>query len=271
MANSLSVHKAGTPLRWRVLIDGEEAGDLRVIVRPDARCFASFESCRSGVEQALLAAVDEEIGVVLHVNVAENDETALRLFEQLGFVIDRRESSYAVPTDPATTGLEIAAIPGIALVQADRVDERRLRELDDALRQDVPGTGGWRWDEAAFREETFDPAYFDPTMYLVAVELGRGEYVGIARVWNNPRAPRLGLIAVLPAHRQRGLARALLANVFAVLHSRGLYDVSAEVDDANIASTALLTSLGARRTGGTVELRRAAPGAQMARHASARG
>lgn len=191
------MQRVGPALRWRALIDGEEAGDLKVIVRPDARCFASFERCRSGVEQALLAAVDDEFRVVLHVNVDENDETALRLYRQLGFVVHRRESIYAVPTDPATTCLEVEAIPGISLVPADRVDERSLRELDEALRQDVPGTDGWRWDEAAFREETFDPNYFDPTTYLVAVERGRGDYVGLARVWNNPGAPRLGLIAVL--------------------------------------------------------------------------
>lgn len=178
---------------------------------------------------------------------------------------------YAVPTDPATTGLEIVAVPGIDLVSANRVDERRLRELDEVLRQDVPGTDGWRWDEAAFRDETFDATYFDPTTYLVAVERGRGEYVGLARVWNNPGAPRLGLIAVLPAYRGRGLARALLARVFLVLHERGVPEVRAEVDDINLASMSLFTPLRARRIGGTVELRRDAPGAPTAAHASTRG
>jgi len=215
--------------------------------------------------------VDGELGVVLRVNVDENEKTALRLYRQLGFVVHRRESVYAIPTDHATTSLEVAAVPGIDLVPADQVNERGLRELDDALRQDVPGTDGWRWEEAAFRQETFDPNYFDPATYLVAVERGGGDYIGLARVWNNPGAPRLGLIAVLPAHRRRGLARALLAHVFAVLHERGVDEVSAEVDDTNLASTALLASIGARRKGGTVELRRDAPRAPMAAHTSTRG
>jgi ribosomal protein S18 acetylase RimI-like enzyme len=72
-------------------------------------------------------------------------------------------------------------------------------------------------------------------------------------VWNNPSGPRLGLIGVLRAHRRRGLARALLAHVFAVLHERDEATVTAEVDDGNGASTTLIRSLGARRTGGTVE------------------
>ena len=139
------------------------------------------------------------------------------------------------------------------------------------MRQDVPGTDGWRWDAAAFRDETFDPAYFDPATYLVAVEEVGGGYVGLARVWDNPGAPRLGLVAVLPAYRRRGLARSLLAHVFAVLHERGVPEVSAEIDDTNLASSALLTSLGARRTGGNVELRRDVPGRRAARRATAVG
>jgi ribosomal protein S18 acetylase RimI-like enzyme len=74
------------------------------------------------------------------------------------------------------------------------------------------------------------------------------------RVWNNPGTLRLGLIAVLPSYRRRGLARSLLARAFGVLDHRGQAEVSAEVDDANIASTTLLTGLGARRTGGSLEL-----------------
>jgi ribosomal protein S18 acetylase RimI-like enzyme len=86
------------------------------------------------------------------------------------------------------------------------------------------------------------------------VEDRSGEYVGLARVWINPNLPRLGLIAVLAPYRRRNLARALLASVLAVLHRRGATEVSAEVDDGNVASRTLLEGLGARRTGGTIAL-----------------
>ena len=265
------MRRLGQLLEWRAVIEGQDAGGLKLFVRPDARHFASFDSCQPGVEQASLAAMDEQVGCVLYVNVDENDKPALQLYQRLGFVVHRRESVYAVPTDPGATGLETEEVPGISLVTANHVDEQRLRVLDDALRQDVPGTDGWRWDEAAFHDETFDPAYFDPATYLVAVEKPGGDYVGLARVWNNPGAPRLGLIAVVPTYRRRGLARALLGHVFAVLHERGIGEVTAEVDDTNLASAALLTALGARRSGGIIELRRDAPGGPMAKNATARG
>jgi ribosomal protein S18 acetylase RimI-like enzyme len=53
----------------------------------------------------------------------------------------------------------------------------------------------------------------------------------------------------------------LLARVFRVLHERGGAQVTAEVDDTNVASLSLLTRLGARRTGGSVELVKRAPAA----------
>ena len=56
--------------------------------------------------------------------------------------------------------------------------------------------------------------------------------------------------------RRRGLAVALLTKVFGVLAARGHPDVVCEVDDTNTASKALVTGLGARRVGGTVELTR---------------
>jgi hypothetical protein len=39
-----------------------------------------------------------------------------------------------------------------------------------------------------------------------------------------------------------------------VLRDRGETEVTAEIDDANVASISLFTALGARRTGGSVEL-----------------
>jgi ribosomal protein S18 acetylase RimI-like enzyme len=111
-----------------------------------------------------------------------------------------------------------------------------------------------------FRRETFCPE-FDPATYLVAVGQDSGEYAGLARVWMNPGRPRLGLIAVRPAYRRRGLARALLGQALGVLSELGLAEVTAEVDATNAASRTLMNSLGARWSGGCAELiRRAAPG-----------
>lgn len=226
---------------------------IRTMIRPDGRCFVSFDSGGATVQEQQLAAVAAELERDLYVSVDDQDDR--RWYEQLGFAVHRRESHYLLPTDPQITGLRDIEPPrGIVLVGADRVDANRLRLLDDALRQDVPGTDGWRWDEADFREETFASPHFDPATYLVAVDEASGELAGLVRVWMRPDTPRLGLIAVLPSYRRRGLARALLAQAFAVLHDRDRTEVSGEVDDANVASTTLLTGLGARRTGGSLEL-----------------
>jgi ribosomal protein S18 acetylase RimI-like enzyme len=213
-----------------------------VWVRPDGRRFVRLDE------------LDVEHDGELYVDVGEEDAAGLERCQEHGFVVNRRESVYRVPT----TAIGACDVPdGFVIVQADAVEEGRLRILDDALRQDVPGTRGWRWDEEGFRGELEQRA-FDPATYLVAVEMPSGEYVGIVRVWNNPGTPRLGFIGVSRSHRRLGVARALLARAFAVLASRGQTEVTTEIDDTNAASRALLAAFGAERCGGAIELHRQA-------------
>jgi RimJ/RimL family protein N-acetyltransferase len=94
------------------------------------------------------------------------------------------------------------------------------------------------------------------TTLLVAVDGVSGDYIGLVRVWNRPGRPRLGLIAVVRPHRRRGLASTLLAQAFRVLNERGKTEVTADVDDANVASRALARRPGAGREGGSVEILR---------------
>jgi hypothetical protein len=151
-----------------------------------------------------VTALADEVAHDLYVTVDEAAAEQRELFERLGFVVNRRESEYLIPTDPEVTGLQGAALPaGYDVVRADGVEKDRLRLLDDALRQDVPATDGWRWDPAGFQAETFESPFFDPSTYLIAVERESGD-AGLVRVWNNPTRPQLGLIAVLPRHRRRG-------------------------------------------------------------------
>jgi len=221
------------------------------VVRPDGRCFVRFTDRPTEADARLL----DELGRELYAVVAADVDEERRALERLGFVVHRVESNYAIPIESAVQALQGAALPPeLDLIEADRADEHRVRTLDETLRDDVPGTSGWRWVAEEFRRQDLDSAAFDPRTYLVAVERTTDDYVGLVRVWNNPEGPRLGLVAVVRAHRRRGLARALLAAVFAVLHARGERTVVAEVDDANVASRALLASVGARRTGGTIEL-----------------
>ncbi|MBA3527884.1 MAG: GNAT family N-acetyltransferase [Propionibacteriaceae bacterium] len=118
------------------------------------------------------------------------------------------------------------------------MDETSLRELDDRLRDEVPGTAGWVNDPAEFADYTFDELQFDPATYLVAVDDERHQFAGLVRIWANGNRSRLGLVGVARPYRRRGLARAMLASALRPVHARGVHEVMAEVDASNTASLA---------------------------------
>ena len=214
--------------------------ETRTFLRPDGRRFLIGRPGGELPPRELFATVDE------------SDTEQLRSLEDLGFVRERRELQLVLPTDVP----RFAAPSGVEAVRADEVDENALRLLDDELRQDVPGTDGWRWTAADFREETFLSPHFDPAVYLIATS--RSEPVGICRVWIRPEHPRLGFIGVRRSLRRRGIARWLIGEAFAGLHARGEGDVWTEVDETNVASRMLLERLGGRVVGASLELRRRA-------------
>ena len=242
-------------VHWHALEDDVVVGKGYALHRPDDRVFVSVDSWRDDVFAILAEAMVGDLARPVYTLVAEDDVEHLGRWSAAGFVDHRREDEVAVPTDPAANGLAAAAPPpGYTLVAADRVDFGRLHALDDRLRQDVPGARGWTSTPQAFRDATFDPRSFDPATYLVAVHDATGDLAGLARIWRGHRVPRLRLVGVLPAHRRRGVARALLAAAFEPLHARGIAEVTAEADAADAPAQALLAALGARRTGGVIEL-----------------
>ena len=244
-----------TPDGWASHRGETAVGKAAALVRPDARCFVLFGACHHDAYRPLVQTIARQLRRDLYTEIDEADTEVLQRLVGSGFVINRREHTYAIPIDPTSTGLTNLAVPaGFELLTADQVDEDRLRELDDELKQDVPGADGWKWDRQGFRKETHDAPDFDPVTYLVAIEQATGRYAGLVRAWNRPDSPRLGLIGIGRGYRRRGLARVLLAQVLASLHQRGQSDVVAEVDVTNTGSNRLLTSLGARRTGGIIEL-----------------
>jgi RimJ/RimL family protein N-acetyltransferase len=245
---------------WHALDGDLDVGVAYAMHRPDQRWFITLDSWRDDAYQTLLTAVTCDIQQDLYITVNDSDYEQLDRCRMLGFTVSRREDEYRVPTDPAITGLGEASFPaGLHAVSAADADVDALRLLDDLLREDIPGADGWVNDPREFQEYTFDPRHFDANAYLVAVDDTTGTYAGLVRVWNEPGQRLLGLIAVIRAHRRRGVARALLAAAFGPLHNQGVGQVAAEVDVTNNASASLLRRLGARRIGGSVEmLRRAA-------------
>jgi hypothetical protein len=260
VAAALTVFRMRPALTWRALDGDLVAGEVSARLRPDNRWFLYFDTWRADAYPPLADAVARDLGHDLYVTLEDAEYDALDACAEAGFAVHRRESYYRIPTDPVATGLAGAVLPaGLDVLSAADADITRLRLLDDTLRQDVPGSEGWRWDAEEFRAETFS-SFFDPATYLVAVDRASGEYAGLVRIWRNRAGPRLGLIATRAQYRRRGLAGALLGRAFAVLTGRGDMSVVGEVDDANVASLSLLTGLGARRYGGSVELIRRQPG-----------
>jgi ribosomal protein S18 acetylase RimI-like enzyme len=246
-------------LTWRAVDGAEVAGDVSVWLRPDDRCQLFFDVWRNDAFVPLTDAVARDLRRDLYVSLDDGELESLEACAAAGFSEYRRESYYRIPTASALTALTGATMPAdLDVLSAANADLDQLRLLDDALRQDVPGTGGWRWTAEGFHAETSGPD-FDPATYLVAVARASGAYVGLVRVWMRHGGPRLGLMAMLAPYRRRGATRALLARVFTVLSARGLQSVTCEADDANIASVSLLSRLGARRYGGSVELVRRGP------------
>ena len=212
--------------------------EARTFVRPDGRRFVVGNPEGELPPGELFATVDE------------NAPERVRTLDALGFVRERRELELVLPTDVPRG----PAPPGVESLRADEVDEETLRLLDDELRQDVPGTAGWRWTAAEFREETCLSPHFDPAVYLVA--RSGSEHVGICRVWLRPGQPRLGFIGVRRSVRRRGIARWLIGEVLAELQARGVNEVRTDVDEKNVASRTLLEGLGGSVVGASLELRR---------------
>ena len=242
---------------WNLVRGRETVASAHGLLRPDRRWFVSIDAWNDVDHDALLEAILEDLPFDLHTIVGEADVETLQRWIRSGFDIRRRELEFIVPVDPAVTGLHRTSLPdGLVAVPADGVDEDLLRELDNQLRDDVPGSNGWRNDPDEFHESTFEDGHYDPATYLVAIDERAEAFAGLARVWISRKHARLGLVATARRYRRRGIARALLAAAFDGVRERGLIEVTAEADETNHASTALLEGIGARRTGTSLELTR---------------
>lgn len=242
---------------WNLLRGGTATASAYAVCRPDRRWFVSVDAWDEQDHDPLINAMIADLNQNLHTRIDGTDETSLERWTKHGFVPDRRELEFLLSPDPQRTGLAATPIPdGLTLLPADEVDETALRQLDDRLREEVPGADGWINDPAEFHEYTYDEKHFDPATYLVAVDDDREQFAGLVRVWANGPRSRLGLIGVTRAYRRRGVARALLAAAFKPLHERGVSEVLAEVDASNTASLKLMESIAAVETGASLVLRR---------------
>ncbi len=239
------------PGLWHALDDDRVTGRGEATTRPDGRVFLSVDAWHRTVFDQLARAMLAALPEPLHTVVDETDHELLAGWQQAGLTIRRREWEYVVPTDPRVTGPALPP-PGITIVPAGAAEDGPLRELDRVVRAEVDATVGWPEMPAEVLVRPAGDTVVDPARYAVAAE--DGEYVGLVRVVQVTRLPRIGLVAVRAARRRRGIARALLAHSLGVLHRAGIEKASAEVSEVNEAATALFEGIGARRASSTLEL-----------------
>ncbi|MGI8657584.1 MAG: GNAT family N-acetyltransferase [Candidatus Limnocylindria bacterium] len=228
--------------------------DLRTHVRPDGRCLV-WPDGQWTADQAHVAAVlaaARRTSLLTTIDAGSTDE--LVALERAGFKQARYENVVEADLTTAINALAGTALPdGIIGRSAADVDVDDLRRLDDELRDDVPGTSGWRSSPAEFQEDTFDDRAYNPKTYLVAMPEARGELIGLVRVWMNEPGPRIGMIGVTSRHRGRGIASALLAQVLREVQALGACHARSEYDVTNLASAAIFAKVGARSVGSRIE------------------
>jgi ribosomal protein S18 acetylase RimI-like enzyme len=231
--------------QWHALEDDQVVGRADTFRRPDGRIFVSVDSWHDAAFDRLAEAVLAELPRPLHTVVDEADLDLTSRWRRAGFTTRRREWEYLVPT---VTG-PVRPPSGVTIVPVGAAREHPLRELYDAIREEVDATVGWESMPAEILARP-DGA---PAKYAVAVR--SGQYVGLVRVAGRiTRQPRIGLLAVRSDQRRRGIARALLTHVLDSLHRTGVEAAWAEVDESNEAAMALFEGAGARRTSSTLEL-----------------
>ncbi|MET7423018.1 GNAT family N-acetyltransferase [Dactylosporangium sp. NPDC005555] len=229
--------------QWHALDDDLVVGRGDASPRPDGRLFLSVDAWHDDVFTRLAGAMLAALPRPLYTVVDEADLDLRTRWVQAGLTTRRREWEYVMSSD----GDRAAAPPGLTLLPMGTAELGPLRHLDRTVRAGIEATTGWDQMPAAVLSRPLDP-----TCYAVAAEADA--YVGLARLALLPRHTRIGLIAVRSDRRRRGIARALLAEILAATHTRGVATVSADVHEANTAAVALFEAAGAHRTGSNLEL-----------------
>ncbi|MGI9528076.1 MAG: GNAT family N-acetyltransferase [Acidimicrobiia bacterium] len=196
--------------RWVATGNGVAVGAVDAWLRPDDRLFLTFRGDRIEALAPLVAAVDHAVHRSLFTTVDLEDGDRVYELHDCGFTMETVGERFTVRFSDALALVDRAWVPtGYRIASVADVDEHDAFELDNAIRNLVPGTDGWTGKRDWFHDE-LNSAEFDRDAYLVAVERATDRCVGLLRIWRNQDGPRLGLLGVLPDHRRGPLAAALL-------------------------------------------------------------
>ena len=219
--------------RWVAIDDGTPVGAFLTWLRPDDRMFLMFKVSDPRAYRPLSDVAVDALGRSVSTICDDADTDHLEALQDAGFRIETTSDRFVIPFAAILRRVARAWVPsGYAIRSVIDLDEDRVFELDNKVRNLVPGTDGWYGDREWFGEELRSPG-FDPSAYLVAVEEATDSYAGLLRIWRNLDGPRLGLVAVLPEHRVRSLAAALLKQGLQAASEWGFDELATETSPQN--------------------------------------
>lgn len=237
------------PQRWLAYEGGEMVGLATASLRPDGRMFLSFGCPNLGAFRALSIEIARRLSRPLYVSVHGDDTRMIAGLLHGGYSAEVVAEKFDVGFDPVLRLVGRTVPPSrFSVVPASSADVESLSDLDNELRQLVPGSEGWHADSDWVRAELEESPPFDPASYLVGVAPD-GSYAGLARIWRNPEGPRFGLVAVKPAYRMTRLGPALIAGVLRAASKWGFDTFTTETSIGNRHIHPRLHRLGARSTG----------------------
>lgn len=241
--------------RWLATSGNAAVGAVRARLRPDDRAILSFVGRDLDSYVPLTETVAAAMQRTVHTFADAGDAKTLAALEQAGFETELVMEAFRIRFDHALAWTKRAWIPsGFSILSAATADEDRLFALDNTLRQDTPGTDGWRGNREWFHDELTESPPFHPAAYLVAADDRNGEYVGLIRIWRNDDGPRLGLIGVRRRNRNTVIAMALLNQALTAAAQWGHDTFTAETSLSNRVIHPRLVRLGAESTGRTIQL-----------------
>lgn len=109
---------------------------------------------------------------------------------------------------------DLENLPPVELPEGYTIRSYQSGDDADFVRIKNAAFPGWQdWNLEDFKKEFLESPYFHPERVFFAVYAGDGELVGTATAWTRIHEEReignLHWVAVIPAHRQRGLGKAL--------------------------------------------------------------
>lgn len=182
---------------------------MHLVDRPDRRTFFIFRGDLDALGH-MLTVVRSEVPGPLHASGQQSDAALLDRLKASGFVDEMTSEAFNVRFDVVLPRLRRAWVPeGFRIATANEASRTKLLELDNALRNLIPGLDGWECTVADFEAEFEDTPPYAPAAYLVAIAPD-DTYGALVRIWRNPTGPRIGMVGVLPQYRHLPLAAKLL-------------------------------------------------------------